>query len=160
MANTTWTNEGQLELERPSGKRKTLQFVAIAVVLLAVISLVVYNAVSAGGTRLYLTVNEYLAEEATLQDKNLRVSGWVVGESIQFTQLDAETSRLEFDIVDDLSNPSETLRIVAYNEAKPDLLQHEAQALVEGTAGENGEFISTPGGLLLKCPTRYEESEL
>lgn len=158
MANTTWTNEGQLELERAGGKRKTFQFVAVAVVMLAVISFVVYNAVSTGGTQLYLTVEEYRTQEATLQDRNLRVSGWVVGESIQYTQIDAETSRLEFDIVDDLSNPGQTLRVVAYNEPKPDLLQHEAQALVEGTAGENGVFVSNEGGLLLKCPTRYEES--
>jgi hypothetical protein len=45
------------------------------------------------------------------------------------------------------------------NEPKPDLLQHEAQALVEGQADENGVFTSIPGGLMLKCPTRYEEME-
>ena len=28
---------------------------------------------------------------------------------------------------------------------------------VEGSANENGEFIANQGGLLLKCPTRYEE---
>jgi cytochrome c-type biogenesis protein CcmE len=44
------------------------------------------------------------------------------------------------------------------NEPKPDLLQHEAQALVEGHA-ENGVFMANQGGLLLKCPTRYEELE-
>jgi hypothetical protein len=37
-------------------------------------------------------------------------------------------------------------------------LQHEAQALVEGHV-ENGEFLSNPKGLLLKCPTRYEEAD-
>jgi hypothetical protein len=37
------------------------------------------------------------------------------------------------------------------------LLQHEAQALVEGHVNENGEFLSNEGGLMLKCPTRYEE---
>jgi cytochrome c-type biogenesis protein CcmE len=44
------------------------------------------------------------------------------------------------------------------NEPIPDLLQHEAQALVEGHV-ENGVFISNPKGLLLKCPTRYEEAD-
>lgn len=160
MANTTWTNDGHLEIERGGSNRKTLQFVIIGIVLIGAISLVVYNAINAGGTRLYLTVNEYLTEQETLGDKNLRVSGWVIGESITYTQIDAETSRLEFDIVDDLSNPTQTLRVVAWNEPMPDLLQHEAQALVEGRAGDNGEFVSNEGGLLLKCPTRYEESEL
>ena len=64
---------------------------------------------------------------------------------------------IEFDIVDDINNPGQKLHVVAMNEPKPDLLQHEAQALVEGSANENGEFVSNPGGLLLKCPTRYEE---
>jgi len=38
-------------------------------------------------------------------------------------------------------------------------LQHEAQALVEGRADNNGMFEANPGGLMLKCPTRYEEME-
>jgi hypothetical protein len=39
------------------------------------------------------------------------------------------------------------------------LLQHEAQALVEGHADETGVFLANEGGLFLKCPTRYEELE-
>ena len=50
------------------------------------------------------------------------------------------------------------MRIVALNEPMPDLLQHEAQALVEGRI-ENGTFVANPDGLLLKCPTRYEEAD-
>jgi cytochrome c-type biogenesis protein CcmE len=82
----------------------------------------------------------------------------VLGDSIKYTQIDATNSRLEFDIVDDIKSPGQRLRIVALNEPMPDLLQHEAQALVEGTA-ENGVFSANPGGLFLKCPTRYEEVE-
>jgi len=52
----------------------------------------------------------------------------------------------------------EMCHIVAMNEPVPDLLQHEAQALVEGSA-EDGTFNANPGGLFLKCPTRYEELE-
>jgi hypothetical protein len=59
----------------------------------------------------------------------------------------------------DLNNPGQKLHIVVRNEPKPDLLQHEAQALVEGRADVNGVFEANPGGLMLKCPTRYEEME-
>ena len=59
--------------------------------------------------------------------------------------------------MDDIRNPGQRLHIVAMNEPVPDLLQHEAQALVEGTAQADGMFYANPGGLLLKCPTRYEE---
>ena len=158
--NSTWTNEHNVGLEISKSKRKTWQFLLAGLLLLAAVAFVVYNAIiSNGGTQLYLTVAEFYAQESEIQDKNLRVSGWVIGESIVFEQIDANTSKLEFDIVDDLSNPTQTLRVVAWNEAKPDLLQHEAQALVEGTSGGSGEFVATPGGLLLKCPTRYEEVE-
>ena len=48
---------------------------------------------------------------------------------------------------------------MAFNEPKPDLLQNEAQALVEGSADATGTFNANPGGLMLKCPTRYEEMD-
>jgi cytochrome c-type biogenesis protein CcmE len=121
---------------------------------------VIYLAVSAmaGNTQLYKTVEEFHAEQAQLAGRDLRIAGWVIGDSIQFTQIDATTTRLEFDIVDDLNNPGQRLHVVAMNEPKPDLLQNQAQALVEGHA-ENGIFMANQGGLLLKCPTRYEELE-
>ena len=81
----------------------------------------------------------------------------------EFVTFSRQTTRLsaglEFDIVDNLENPGQRLHVVAMNEPKPDLLQHEAQALVEGRADENGVFTAIPGGLMLKCPTRYEEME-
>ena len=38
---------------------------------------------------------------------------------------------------------------------KPDLLQHEAHAIMTGVVGADGVFYATE--LLLKCPSRYEE---
>ena len=125
---------------------------------MAAIAFLVVNAMS-GNTQLYKTVDEFYAEQSRLTGRDLRVAGMVIGDSIEFTQIDAVTSRLEFDIVDDLQNPGQRLHVVAMNEPKPDLLQHEAQALIEGHADESGVFQANPGGLLLKCPTRYEELE-
>ncbi len=155
MADATWTNPNEAALLEK--KSNHLKFAIAGAVLLAAVVYLVVNAMS-GNTQLYKTVAEFHAEQARLVGRDLRVSGWVIGESIQYTQIDATTSRLEFDIVDDLSNPGQTLHVVAMNEPKPDLLQHEAQALVEGHA-ENGMFMANQGGLLLKCPTRYEELE-
>ncbi|WP_420628688.1 cytochrome c maturation protein CcmE [Candidatus Leptofilum sp.] len=154
MADTTWTNTGEEELF--STKSNRLKFVVGGVLLVAAIVYLVVNAMS-GNTQLYKTVGEFYAEQDRLVGRDLRVAGFVIGDSIEFTQIDATTTRLEFDIVDDLNNPGQRLHIVAMNEPMPDLLQHEAQALVEGSANENGEFITNSGGLLLKCPTRYEE---
>lgn len=157
MAQASWTKkEAEDELTRKGTGR--LKFVIAGAVLIGAIVFLVANAMS-GSTQLYKTVDEFYAEQQRLTGRDLRVAGWVIGDSIRYTQIDATNSRLEFDIVDDLSNPGQRLHVVALNEPKPDLLQHEAQALVEGHADENGVFMSNEGGLLLKCPTRYEELE-
>lgn len=156
MAETTWTREGESALAETKNNR--LKFVVGGILLFAAIGYLVFNAMS-GNTQLYKTVDEFYADQGRLTGRDLRVAGMVVGDSIQFTQIDALTTRLEFDIVDDINHPGQRLHVVAMNEPKPDLLQHEAQALIEGHAEESGVFQANRGGLLLKCPTRYEEME-
>jgi cytochrome c-type biogenesis protein CcmE len=153
MAQATWTKEEATTTEKTSTGRMKF-FIGGGLMIVAIIFLVV-NALQ-GTQQYYVTVDEYFADQSKFASQDLRVSGLVIGESIQFNQIDATTSRLEFDIVDDLQNPGQRLHIVAMNEPMPDLLQHEAQALVEGSA-EGGTFTANPGGLFLKCPTRYEE---
>ncbi len=157
MSEASWTNSDKsVELEKPKNNR--LKFVIGGVVLIAALVYLVVNAMS-GNTQLYKTVDEFYSDQTRLVGRDLRVAGWVIGDSIQYTQVDATNSRLEFDIVDDIDNPNQALHIVVLNEPQPDLLQHEAQALVEGHADSNGVFEANPGGLMLKCPTRYEEME-
>jgi cytochrome c-type biogenesis protein CcmE len=155
MAQATWTKEEDAAVEKPKSNR--IKFIIGGLLMAAAIIFLVFNAMR-GSTQLYVTVDEYYTQQNKLAGRDLRVSGWVIGDTIQFTQIDDTTSRLEFDIVDDLANPGQRLHIVAMNEPMPDLLQHEAQALVEGSA-EGSVFNANPGGLFLKCPTRYEEVE-
>ena len=155
MAQATWTKEETKEAEKPRNNRT--KFIIGGLLAAAAVAFLLVNAFS-GNTQLYVTVDEYYANQSKMTGRDLRVSGWVLGDTIEFTQIDATTSRLEFEIVDDINQPGQRLRIVAMNEPMPDLLQHEAQALVEGT-GAGAEFMANPGGLFLKCPTRYEESE-
>ncbi len=126
MADTTWTRE-QGELVQPRNNR--MKFAVGGLLILGALIFLIVNAMS-GNTQLYKTVDEFYAEQSRLVGRDLRVSGLVVGDSIKYTQIDATTSRLEFDIVDDLNNPGQRLHVVAMNEPMPDLLQHEAQALV------------------------------
>jgi len=156
MANTTWTNSGAEVLVEPKSNR--LKFITGGTVLLAAVVYLVINAMS-GNMQLYKTVDEFYAEQSRLVGRDLRVAGFVLGDTVEFTQIDATTSRLEFDIVDNPASPAQRLHIVAINEPKPDLLQDHAQALVEGHADQNGVFMANEGGLMLKCPTRYEEME-
>ncbi len=154
MADTTWTNES--EFSENDGKNNRLKFAVGGALLLAAVVFLVVNAAS-GNTQLYKTVDEFYAEQTRLTGRDLRVAGMVLGDSIEFIQIDANNSRLEFDIADDSKNPGQRLHIIALNEPMPDLLQQDAQALIEGQADETGTFYSNPGGLMLKCPTRYEE---
>lgn len=157
MSDVSWTNtEDGLSLTQSKPNR--LPFIVGGALLLAAVVFLVVNAMS-GSTQLYKTVGEFYAEQDRLAGRDLRVAGWVVDDTVVYTQIDAQNSRLEFDIVDDLNNPGQRLHVVALNEPKPDLLQGQAQALVEGRGDSNGVFMSNPGGLLLKCPTRYEEME-
>ena len=155
MSEASWTKgESTLTDSQPS----RLKFVVGAVVIFGAIAALIVSALN-DSSQLFKTVDEYYAEEARLVGQDLRIAGWVIGDTIQYTQIDANTSRLEFDIVDDLENPGQRLHVVAMNEPKPELLQNQAQALVDGHVDEMGVLHANPDGLLLKCPTRYEELE-
>ena len=121
----------------------------------------------------FLTVDELNAKGSSIVDKNLRVSGAVLGDTIQY---DADTLTLTFDVAHvpgDMSqidtegglavalheaviDPSRSRMKVVYVGPKPDLLRNEAQAIMTGHLGEDGIFYAEE--LLLKCPTKYEEA--
>lgn len=123
------------------------------VILIAVGYLIVSSFGSSA--QYFLTVEELHGKGDTILGKDVRISGIVIGDSIQY---DAKALRLEFDIVDDLQHPENPLHVV-YIGPKPDLMQDEAQAIIEGTWNEDGTFYAhdRADSLLLKCPTRYEE---
>ncbi len=121
----------------------------------------------------FMTVNELKAKGNGMVDKNLRLSGAVIGDSIQY---DANTLTLTFDVahvpgdnaeIEALGGLGEVLRAaiadptrarvtVIYVGPKPDLLRSEAQAIMTGHLGTDGIFYADE--LLLKCPTKYEEA--
>lgn len=153
MAQTTWTTQEEVIAQPRSNQWK---FAVGGFFMIGAIVFLIFNGLR-GNMQFYVTVDEFYDRQEILSARDLRVSGWVIGDSIRYTQIDATTSRLEFEIVDDLANPGQRLQIVAMNEPMPDLLQHEAQAMVHGRIGEDGAFLANKGGVLLKCPTRYEE---
>lgn len=124
------------------------------VVAAAVIYLIVSSISSSA--QYYLTVKEVSDKGQTMVGRNLRVSGYVVGESISY---DPQASNLSFNIVDSHQDLTATTKVdtlkIVYIGPKPDLLQHEAQAIAEGKLNPDGTFVAS--NLLLKCPTRYED---
>lgn len=156
-------------IARPAGGRT--KFLIGGVVLLAA---VVYLIASNIGSQqeYFITVDELQARQSELTGRNIRISGAVIGDTIEY---DGHT--LTFDIVhipdsaaeitDEgglaevlhtaVSDPNASrVTVVLIDQPKPDLLQHEAQAIVTGTLLADGTFEADE--LLLKCPTRYEEA--
>ncbi len=121
--------------------------------LIIALGLLIVNGLRSA-SQYYLTVSELKARAASLQGRPIRLSGIVDGGTIRY---DPETLQIEFGLVDRVVDigKAQPLKVV-YKGVKPDLLQNEAQAIVEGTLGPDGVFYAQ--SLLLKCPTRYEEA--
>ena len=120
----------------------------------------------------YLTIDELYAKGDSLDDRDIKISGVVDGDTIQY---DVKNLELRFTIanvpadLDDideagglaealhvaLGNPDSKRLEIEYIGVMPDLLRDEAQAIVTGRMGEDGVFHAYE--LLLKCPTRYED---
>ncbi len=95
----------------------------------------------------FLTVEELHARGPAVYGRSLRVSGKVVGDSVDFNSRDLV---LRFQIA---GESGETLPVV-FNGPRPDQLRPDADIIVEGKF-DGQEF--TARTLLLKCPSRYEE---
>lgn len=139
-----------------------------------IVAAVIYLLVSSTGStaQFFLTVDELLTKGDEIVNRNVTVSGAVLGETIVYdamgprvifmmAQVPGDPKEIEAAgglaqvLHDAVENPdAQTLEIV-YNSVKPDLLQNEAQAIARGHLGDDGRFYADE--LLLKCPTRYEE---
>jgi cytochrome c-type biogenesis protein CcmE len=121
----------------------------------------------------FMTVSEVLASEDKAIDRQIRISGAVIGESIEFDEASGQLSFIIADVPADYEiveqqgglaivlenavndpNPSQ-IQIVYFGE-KPELLRNMAQAIITGKLHSDGIFYADE--ILLKCPSRYEEA--
>lgn len=137
--------------------------VGIGLILAAVAAVMVFTI--AGNSSMEVQVNDLLAKQRAGQiaaDRSLKLTGWVVGDSIAY---DPNSLKLEFDVVDTREDlvynlaSAERVRVV-YEGVKPDTLMHEARAIVTGKVNGDGKFHAgnSPDALLLQCPTKYEDA--
>ncbi len=141
---------------------------------LLIVAAIVYLIASStqASAQYYLTIDELVAKGEAVEDRDIKISGAVDGDTIEY---DAKSLTLKFTIINipaDLDEIEEAGGLaevlhqaimdedasrlaVVYEGPMPDLLRHEAQAIVTGRVGEDGVFYAEE--LLLKCPTRYEE---
>ncbi len=125
-----------------AGRR--LKFVIGGALILLVLGWLIFSNIEGASAR-YLTVDELLAEGPS--DRMVRVSGIVVGESIDWNP---QQLILRFEIADEGGSLP-----VMYEGVRPDMFRDGAQAVVEGRYTSNGLFEAST--LLLKCPSKYVE---
>ena len=142
---------------------------------LLILAAVVYLIVSStqASAQYFLTIDELNAKKASMVDKNIRISGAVVGDTISY---DANTLTLGFTVAhvagdnneiekegglavvlhQAVIDPKRSRLKIVYVGVKPDLMRNEAQAIMTGHLGSDGIFYADE--LLLKCPTKYEQA--
>lgn len=142
-----------------------------ALIFAAIIFLIISS--TRANAQYFLTIDELTARGQTMYNQNVRISGAVIGDSIQY---DPQALSLYFTVADvaadnktieaqgglaavlhaAVTDTDRTRMQVVYHGPKPDLLRDEAQAIMTGHIAEDGVFYADE--LLLKCPTKYEEA--
>jgi cytochrome c-type biogenesis protein CcmE len=166
MAQATWEKSKEAQTIPARSGMDRFKFLIGGILILAAVAYLIASG-TATGARYFITIDE-LVSNAEYIGQTVRVSGAVIGDTIvyddQALTLDFVVSHIPEDI-DDLaqalhvavSDPDAArLTVHVDNQVKPDLLQHEAQAILTGHLDENGVFHASE--LLLKCPSRYEEA--
>jgi cytochrome c-type biogenesis protein CcmE len=148
------------------------KFIIGGVVILAAVVFLIFSATQANA-EYFMTIDELKAQGQSVVGRNLRISGAVVGDTIQY---DPQSLTLTFQVANvpgdnaeieaegglaavlhaAVADPNRTRMEVVYSGPKPDLLKDEAQAIMTGQVGSDGVFHADE--LLLKCPTKYQEA--
>lgn len=152
-------------------KKNQKTIIAVLVIAIALIALLI--ATTRSSTQYFLTVSELQSGETDMTGRNVRMSGVVLGDTIVY---DPQTLDLTFEVAQipgdhrvikemggmavvlekAAADPTLPRITIHYNGVKPDLLKHEAQAIVSGSLDANGVFQAEE--LLLKCPSKYESA--
>jgi len=154
----------------PMNKKPNLKLIIGVVVIVAALGYLLISA-TRSNTQYFMTVDELTSQKSELEGQKLRMSGAVVGESIQYNpatldlsfvvaqipgdhRLIAEMGGMAKVLADAVADPTAARMTIHYNGVKPDLLKDEAQAIVTGSLDAEGIFQATE--LLMKCPSKYE----
>ena len=155
-----------------TGSSGRIKFFIGGFLVVAAIAYLIISSTKASA-QYFITIGELSSMGSSIQGRDLRISGAVIGNSVQY---DPQTLSLSFTIADipgdnseieaqgglakvlhaAVVDPNRTHLQVVYVGPKPDLLRDEAQAIITGKMGDDGIFQADE--LLLKCPTKYEEA--
>jgi cytochrome c-type biogenesis protein CcmE len=164
-------NNRTLEAVRPKAANKAKFLIGGLLIVAAVVYLITSSFQSS--SQYFLTIKELQGKGSAIVGRDVKLSGAVVGDSIQY---DAGTLTLKFTIANipgdqkevdaqgglakvlhtAVIDPTTARMQVVYLGVKPDMLRDEAQAIITGKLGQDGVFHASE--LLLKCPTKYEDA--
>jgi len=156
----------------PVRSNSRIKFIIGGLLIVAAIIYLIITSTQANA-QYFLTIDELNAKGQSAAGREVRVSGAVIGDSIEYDTQNIVVTFTVAHVPGDnkvieaqgglaavlhtaVEDPSRSRLQVVYSGVKPDLLRHEAQAIMTGRMGEDGIFYADE--LLLKCPTKYEES--
>jgi cytochrome c-type biogenesis protein CcmE len=142
---------------------------------LLIVAAVAYLIVSSTGqsAHRFVTIEELTEMGDEAIGTNTTISGAVLGDTIVYddsipqvtftiAQVPGTMEEIEAAgglaqvLAEAVNNPNAPRMEIVLQDIKPDLLQHEAQAIIRGQLHDDGRFYAEE--VLLKCPTRYEEA--
>jgi cytochrome c-type biogenesis protein CcmE len=158
--------------EENSGSTSNIKFIVGGLLIIAAVFYLIVSSTQANA-QYFLTIDELNSKDQSVLEKDLRISGAVIGNSIEYDQ---HNLQLSFTIAhipgnndeieqlgglakvlhEAVSSPKNSTVNIVYNGPKPDLLRDEAQAIVTGRLKDDGVFYADE--VLMKCPTKYDEA--
>lgn len=125
---------------------KTIKILATVVVLTGALGSLMYTSLQ-DGTEYYKHVDEVMTDPAPWHGKKLQLHGFVVEKSIM-----RKPGTLEY--IFQVQNKGQVVN-ARYTGIVPDTFQDNSEVVIKGHLGPDG-FAVEPGGVMAKCPSKYE----
>jgi len=125
---------------------KTLKIMATVVVLVGALGSLMYTSL-AEGTEYFKHVDEVVTEPDAWRGKKLQLHGFVVEKSIM-----RKPGTLEY--IFQVQHNGQVVN-ARYTGIVPDTFKDHSEVVIKGHLGPDG-FAVEPGGVMAKCPSKYE----
>lgn len=136
--------------------QKSKIIIAGTLILVSIVFIIVSSTLSSA--QYFITLNELLSNSKAFVDKEIRISGLVIGNSIKYNHEEKSFTfiilPMDADRKHNQNNEKPVELTIQYKGVKPDLLIDGAQVIASGHLVSTGIFEANE--LLLKCPSKYE----
>ena len=121
----------------------------IALSVAAVLAIfLLYTSLAGGGTP------SVQPSELATKSGEVSLAGRVVGSG----QGDPHGAGMRF-VLEDIEGPDKQRVTVLYKGSVPDMFRPNREIAVTGTQRADGLFVTTPGSMITKCPSKYQAAD-